>query len=104
MKKFPPKVLVLVCFLSFSQTIYQITYESLILLKSSKLNGTSNFSREKIILGVLRSENGISALVEIQSKKRSEMSEVCACVGRVGRGFAAWRMSQGDATNSSEDA
>lgn len=53
---------------------------------------------------MVHSENGISALVEIQSKNRSEMSEVCACVGRVGRGFAAGTMSQGDGTNTSENA
>ena len=45
------------------------------------------FHMEKIILGLLDSENGISALVETQSKNRSETSEVCACVGRVGRGW-----------------
>lgn len=105
----------LVCFLS-SQSINQITYEGLVFLKSTKLNGSSNFSHEKIILGLLHSENGISALMETQSKNRNEMSEVCACVGRVGRGLAAGRMAwlqlsrtaqssaTGDGTNTSEHA
>lgn len=104
----------LVCFLS-SQSINQITYEGLVFLKSTKLNGSSNFSHEKIILG-LHSENGISALMETQLKNRNEMSEVCACVGRAGRGLAAGRMAwlqlsrtaqssaTGDGTNTSECA
>lgn len=64
-----------------SQSINQITHEGLVFVKSTKLNGNCNFSHEKIILGMLHSENEILALKETQSKNGRKMSEPRAVVG-----------------------